>query len=56
MALEIRELVIKVTITPGNTSRQDAPDAAAIRQLKDKIVKECMQQLKAGLKTSAEDR
>ncbi|WPQ60893.1 DUF5908 family protein [Chitinophaga sancti] len=56
MALEIRELVIKVTITSGQTPRQEAPDAALIRQLKDKIVKECMQQLKAGLKTSTEDR
>lgn len=56
MALEIRELVIKVTITSGQVARQEAPDAALLRQLKDKIVKECMQQLKAGLKTSTEDR
>ncbi|WP_158569085.1 DUF5908 family protein [Chitinophaga silvisoli] len=56
MALEIRELVIKVTITSGQASRQETPDAMLIRQLKDKIVKECMQQLKAGLKVSTEDR
>ncbi|WP_343669958.1 DUF5908 family protein [Chitinophaga sp.] len=56
MALEIRELVIKVTITSGQPARQEQPDASLIRQLKDKIVKECMLQLKAGLNASAEDR
>ncbi|WP_343690608.1 DUF5908 family protein [Chitinophaga sp.] len=56
MALEIRELVIKVTITSGQPARQETPDATLIRQLKDKIVRECMQQLKAGLKTGPGER
>lgn len=56
MALEIRELVIKVTITSGHTPQQQLPDAKFMQQLKDKIIKECMQQLKTGVRTGAADR
>ena len=56
MALEIRELVVRVTITSGNQQQQVLPDNRTLQQLKEKIIKECMQQLRAGQYATNEER
>lgn len=47
MALEIRELVIKVTITPDTPAAHSLADPQALRELRESIIKECMEHLLA---------
>ncbi|GAA3955218.1 hypothetical protein GO495_28265 [Chitinophaga oryziterrae] len=45
MPLEIRELVIKVTIESNTTQRTQMPDENYLQALKASIVKECMENI-----------
>ena len=47
MALEIRELVIKVTITPEASAAHPLVDQQGLKQLRESIIKECMEHLLA---------
>lgn len=55
MALEIRELVIKVTVsTDAGKSTTAMPDERALRQWKESIIKECMDNILKRMKTDAD--
>lgn len=45
MALEIRELVIKVTIAPEASTPHPLANEQALRALREGIIKECMERL-----------
>jgi uncharacterized membrane protein YebE (DUF533 family) len=45
MPIEIRELVIKVAIDENNKKSDGSIDARELARLKDKIVKECMENI-----------
>jgi hypothetical protein len=50
MPLEIRELVIKVTIEPSAPQAHALPEGQTLEKLKDSIVKECMQNILARMR------
>lgn len=55
MALEIRELVIKVTVsTDTGRSTTALPDERALRQWKESIIKECVDSILKRMKTDAD--
>lgn len=55
MALEIRELVIKVTVsTDTGKSSTAMPDERTLRQWKESIIKECMDNILKRMKTDAD--
>lgn len=55
MALEIRELVIKVTVsTDAGKSTTAMPDERTLRQWKESIIKECMDNILKRMKTDAD--
>lgn len=55
MPLEIRELVIKVTISADATNTTTAlPDDKTLRRLKEGIVRECVEKVLNTMKTEAE--
>ena len=45
MPIEIRELVIKVAVDENNKKVRDGIEAKDMARLKDKIVKECMENI-----------
>ena len=45
MPIEIRELVIKVAVDENNKKVRDGIDPKDLARLKDKIVKECMENI-----------
>lgn len=45
MPVEIRELVIRVTVDENNKKPQAGMDPKELARLKDKIVKECMENI-----------
>jgi hypothetical protein len=55
MALEIRELVIKVTVsTDAGKSTAALPDEKALRQWKESIIRECMDNILNRMKIEAD--
>ncbi|BAV05982.1 hypothetical protein SAMN05421788_10656 [Filimonas lacunae] len=54
MPLEIRELVIKVTVEEQAGRQQQADLAKTLQTLKNQVVKECMDQIKTKLENSLE--
>lgn len=55
MPLEVRELVIKVTVSTDNGRSGTAmPDEKTLRQLKDSIISECMNKIIRKMKTEAD--
>ena len=56
MALEIRELVIKVTVSTdaGSKSSTALPDERTLRQWKESIIKECVDNILKRIKTDAD--
>lgn len=55
MPLEIRELVIKVTISSDAKNTTTAlPDEKALRRLREGIVRECVEKVLNSMKTEAE--
>jgi hypothetical protein len=55
MALEIRELVIKVTVsTDAGKSSTALPDEKALRQWKEGIVRECLDKILNKMKIEAD--
>lgn len=55
MALEIRELVIKVTVsTDAGKSSSAMPDEKTLRQWKESIIRECLDNILKRMKTEAD--
>ncbi|QHS58859.1 DUF5908 family protein [Chitinophaga agri] len=55
MPLEIRELVIKVTISSDAASTTTAlPDEKTLRRLKEGIIRECVEKVLRTMKTEAD--
>jgi hypothetical protein len=55
MALEIRELVIKVTVsTDAGKPSAAMPDEKTLRQWKESIVRECLDNILKKMKTEAD--
>ncbi len=53
MPIEIRELVIRVTID-DHKAKPSAPDAKELQELRNKLVKECVDKVLARLESLAE--
>ncbi|MCF6405967.1 DUF5908 family protein [Chitinophaga filiformis] len=55
MPLEVRELVIKVTVSTDSGKPATAlPDEKALRQWKESIIRECMDKILSRMKTEAD--
>ncbi len=54
MPIEIRELVIKVSVDQNNKSANSGIDPRELAALKSKIVKECMETIRLRMKNTSE--
>jgi len=54
MPIEIRELVIKVSVDQNNKNSVSGIDSKELTALKNKIVKECMENIRLRMKNISE--
>lgn len=54
MALQIKELSVKVNVTPADNAKQPEPDREESRIQKDELVEECIRRVLEELKFSKE--